>query len=68
MAERQNILRALCHKITVYTDGRIILGGLIEVKVTDRAKQPADRTTWEKKHADFITFAFDFALTLTKQH
>jgi hypothetical protein len=32
MAERQNILRALCHKITVYTDGHIILEGLIEVK------------------------------------
>jgi hypothetical protein len=32
MAERQKILRALCHKITVYTDGRIILEGLIEVK------------------------------------
>ena len=32
MAERQKILRALCDKITVYTDGRIILEGLIEVK------------------------------------
>jgi hypothetical protein len=32
MAERQKILQALCDKITVFTDGRIILGGLIEVK------------------------------------
>lgn len=32
MAERQKILRALCDMITVYTDGRIILEGLIEVK------------------------------------
>jgi hypothetical protein len=32
MAERQNILRTLCDKITVYTNGRIILRGLIEMK------------------------------------
>jgi hypothetical protein len=32
ITERQKILRALCEKIAVYTDGRIILAGLIEVK------------------------------------
>jgi hypothetical protein len=62
MTERQNILRALCHKIAVYTDGRIILEGLIEVK-DGTVGATAPRTIWEKKHADYITFAFDFTLT-----
>ena len=62
MAERQDILRALCHKITVYTDGHIILGGLIEVKDCT-AGATAPRTTWDKKRADYITFAIDFTLT-----
>ncbi len=39
------------------------VGGPIELKVTDKEKRTAPRTTWEKKHADYITFAFDFALT-----
>ncbi len=55
-------LWALCHKIAVYTDGRIILAGLIEVK-DGAGGATAPRTIWEKKHADYITFAFDFALT-----
>jgi hypothetical protein len=50
-------------KITVYTDGRTILGRPIELEVTDKEKRTAARTIWEKKHADYITFAFDFALT-----
>jgi hypothetical protein len=62
MAERQKILWALCDKITVYVDGRIILEGLIEVK-DGAGGATAPRTTWEKKQADYITFAFDFALT-----
>jgi hypothetical protein len=60
--ERQKILRTLCDKIMVYADGSIILEGLIEM-IARLLKQTAPRTTWEKKHADYITFAFDFALT-----
>jgi hypothetical protein len=33
----------------------------------DKEKRTAARTIWEKKHADYITFEFDFALTWTKQ-
>ena len=62
MAKRQNILRALYDKIAVYTGGRIIPAGLIEVK-DGAAGATAPRTIWEKKRADHITFAFDFALT-----
>jgi hypothetical protein len=32
-------------------------------RVKDKDQQTAARTTWEKKHADYITFTFDFALT-----
>jgi hypothetical protein len=32
-------------------------------RARDKEKRTAARTTWEKKHADYITFAFDFALT-----
>ena len=62
MAERQKILQTLCDKIMVYTDGSIILEGLIEVKNSAFVGATA-RTTWKKKHAAYITFAFDFALT-----
>ena len=62
MAERQKILWALYDKLTVYTGGRIIPGGLFEVK-DGPAGATAPRTIWEKKRADYITFAFDFALT-----
>ena len=63
MAERQKFLRTLCHKIMVYADGSIILEGLIQMKDSAFVEQTAPRTTQDKKHADFITFAFDFALT-----
>ena len=63
MAERLKFLRTLGDKLMAYVDDSIIPGGLIELKVTDKEKRTAARTIWEKKHADFITFAFDFALT-----
>ena len=55
-------LPALCHKIMVCTDGNIILAELIEVK-DGAVGATAPRTSWEKKRADYILFAFDFALT-----
>jgi hypothetical protein len=61
MAKRQKILRTLGDKIIVYADGSIILGELIEM-IARLLKRTAPRTTWEKKHADYITFAFDFVL------
>ena len=62
MAERRKFLRTLCDKIMVYADGSIILEGLIQMKDSAFVEQTARRTTWEKKHADYITFAFGFGL------
>ena len=63
MAEHQEFLRTLCDKIMAYyVDRRIIRAGLTEVK-HGTVGATAPRTIWEKKHADYITFAFDFALT-----